>query len=133
MVNSHVHLQKRIGPCSKRSMAARTKLPLIEKAMDERMRAMAASERLNACRSAIDRTDEKLARAFSERLGLMELVADAKKGAKLPLTNNGREEEVVSRYCALGKKLGANGDAEHFRRFAEAVIGISKDKQKKIL
>lgn len=87
------------------------------------------SGELNALREEIDRLDGELVRLFCERMAVCERIAALKASANLPVTNENREAEVLSR-AAEAAPDEIHGETIAFMK---TLISLSKIRQSKLL
>ena len=83
---------------------------------------------INEIRNRIDEVDERLLKAFIERMRLSEEVAEYKQQNSLPLENSAREQAV------LQKVQDNSGEYQQYaQEFFNTLIKLSKDRQCELL
>lgn len=87
------------------------------------------SDKLKQAREIINRTDEAMAKLFSERMRAAELVYEYKKEYGLPILDKKREEEVVERNSAF---IEDEVIREYYIDYMQNLMDISKRYQYRI-
>lgn len=81
-------------------------------------------------RRLIDETDRKMAALFEERMALSRRVAQYKSERGIPVKDEEREEQMLSR---CGERLLDASLTDFYRCFLRSVIDISCDYQEEII
>ena len=84
---------------------------------------------LEEIRNRIDKIDDELVRLFTERLLLVEEVANIKKKANLPILNTTREGEIISRLT----KDQTDAVAGYIKTLFATIFDLSRSHQAKIM
>ncbi len=87
-------------------------------------------ETLEKIRQEIDEIDGQMARLFEQRMALAQEVALYKTQHGLPVFDSQREQEILARG---GERIQDPQLRLPYKRFQEAVMGISKDRQHKLM
>ena len=84
---------------------------------------------LEEVRSRIDKIDDELVRLFTERLLLVEEVANKKKAENLPILNTAREREIISRLT----KGQTDTVAGYIKVLFTVIFDLSRSHQAKLI
>ena len=87
-------------------------------------------DKLQTAREIINKADKEMARLFTERMEAAKLVAEHKKEHGLPIYDQKREEEVISRNSLL---IEDEEIRSYYVSFLKSVMDISKNYQYKLL
>ncbi len=87
-------------------------------------------DKLQIAREMINKADKEMARLFGERMEAAKLVAEYKKEHGLPIYDQKREEEVISRNSLLVEDEEIRS---YYISFLKSVMDISKNYQHKLL
>lgn len=85
---------------------------------------------MNELRKEIDLIDEEMQKLFLKRMALVKKIAEEKKTKNLPILNQDRESEILSRMTA---KIKDNKLAGLYPKFIVNVLEISRVYQELLL
>ncbi|NLY70296.1 MAG: bifunctional chorismate mutase/prephenate dehydratase [Clostridiales bacterium] len=84
---------------------------------------------LRVIRDKLDAIDQKLIELFTQRMDLINEVAEVKRAANISISDEAREQEIIDRMVSLSKTEYA-GEA---KTFTGTLLSLSKYRQRKLL
>lgn len=82
---------------------------------------------IKSLRNEVDRLDEKIAKALSQRMKVVEKIGVIKRKEGIPVKHEKREEEILKNVTRIAEKKGVNTEA--IRKVFERVISLSRMNQ----